>query len=213
MLDESQILSLAKIHSRPTGDPAVGRDDVHQDVALALLRRSPEHFGHGWVVARSAARDAAMQAQCRRRRSAVPLSSDMEIACNCRVDDVASVGEVVQMCDRLSRFQRAVVLATLEGSTQQEIASRMGAPLSSVGNALKVAVNVLRERNGLPPVKVLRMGRSRASDDQVIADRRCVVCGGSLSGYRVDATCCRAYACRNRKRQLRLKSEQRRDEC
>lgn len=201
-----QILSIARINSFATGDPAIGRDDVHQEICLALLKREPENFAHAVVAARSAASDVYRSKQCRRRRQCDHFAAAWGAVVQSDCEDAAAVRELQVAIGMLSRFQAAALGAMLSGRTPQEFATVSGASVSSVFNAIKRGINVLRSANGLPELKSLRLGHCRTSDDDISQDARfCRICNVSLVGYRVDATVCRSYSCRNRSKRKRQK--------
>lgn len=157
-------------------DPGLA-DDIVQETWISAMRRGPrdERSPRGWLATllRRQLRQVRRGDERRARREkdharALALASTAEV-----VERAESHRNLVQaVLDLREPFRSTVLLRYLEERTPEEIATRMGVPVSTVHSRLGRGLAALRERFGRDPdarpglfgfLLWLRVGRPRAS--------------------------------------------------
>ena len=124
------------------------------DAAKGIFRHWFLHLAHNRVIdeVRRRRRSALMDADRAPEDATLGLVSDGDTA-NEAITSVL-VGEAREALQALPEEQRVViVMAYLEGATQQEIAQRTGAPLGTVKTRLRLGLGKLRQVMNAPAVE------------------------------------------------------------
>ncbi len=151
-IDYQQVARQA-VRGRWVADPAIGPEDLRQQVALELLANPVNHpasaIRRGWGAVRDLRRRTT--AECRDRSRTCRLTDEVQAGLYGGGDPVAECErrEVVSMirdAEYLSAEQRTYVRMTLDGQPPESIAMRTGVRPIDVSRSLAAAVEVIRER-------------------------------------------------------------------
>lgn len=180
-----KILEAARIGAASywVGDPAISKEDVHQEICLYLLER-PDIDGIELMVwiATKRMRDRVKPAHVVRRLRQAELGDiDMEKPNEQSIlDQIISdeMAESVKLCS-LPRTQRMIIDGLLAGSTPKELCDQHGMSLSSFSGILSRAIQAIRSDAGVESSPSVRLGRcktAKSSDDSEKSDRACESC-------------------------------------
>ena len=186
----SGILEAARIGAATywVGDPAISKEDVHQEICLYLLER-PEISGIELMVwiATKRMRDRVKPAHVVRRLRQNELGDiDVEKPNERSILDEMICCEMqksVKVC-KLPRIQRMIIDGLLAGLTPKELCDRHGMSLSSLSGVLTRAIQAIRAECGVESSIPVRLGRCKAADrlcDGEARDRHCEFCDTSFT--------------------------------
>lgn len=197
-LCSQDILKAARIGaaSFSVADPAVSRDDIHQEICLYLLERDDidgielavwmAKRRIGWRIKRS-------HVVRRLRQEALgdfdgPEGKQWQI-----LEGLIDAEELLlaKRCE-LTKAQRIAIDGILAGHTPKEVCDANGMSLSSFSNALSKAIRRIRRDVGVDESLPVRLGRCQASESNEPAskDRPCECCGETFEAPRVDSRFC-----------------------
>ena len=141
------------VRGRWVSDPAIGPEDLRQQVALELLTHPVDHpasaIRRGWGAVRDLRRRTT--AECRDRSRTCRLTEEVQVGLCSGSDPAAEIErrELVGMirdAEYLPPDQRRFVQLTLDGQPPESIAWRVGVRPIDVTRGLAAAVATIRER-------------------------------------------------------------------
>lgn len=202
IITQTEVELLVRMHSRMRfSDPAVSKEDLEQEIRLALLVRSPESFQHGWTISRQVWIEFLRGKHALRQRSRLCSSKIATLQVSSEVDDLLQSLDMQEAVKKCSAFQKRVLAMLGEGYTPKEISIGAKVGLNSLNNSIRDAVNTIRACYGIP-AGPFRLGRCRQVDLIPVFDRQCSECGADLTGRIASAVTC-GDKCRSRRRERR----------